>query len=93
MNEQDIVALGHYCEALMRDDTFNSLCGIYKHQSFLAMMSSQPHEVKNREGIYAQVQGLQNFLGMLASFVQQKDAILAAAEEEQTDADIDREFE
>lgn len=88
MNEQQIVALGQYCETLMRDDTFNFLCELYGQNAFKAMMATAPHEVKKREGVYAEVWGLQNFLAMMVGFVEQRKRIIA---EDNSDQETDEE--
>lgn len=80
MNDDQTVALGAFCEALMRDETFNVLCSIYKQNAFEAMMASAPHETKTREAVYHDVWGLQNFLGMMQGYVNQKDQIIADAQ-------------
>lgn len=90
MNEQQIVALGHYCENLMRDDAFNFLCGLYREKAFEAMIATAPHETKKREGVYSDMWGLQNFLSMMVGFVQQKKALLA---DENTNDETDKDTE
>jgi len=91
MTEQQIVALGYYCETLMRDDAFNFLCELYRDNGFKAMMATAPHEVKKREGIYAEVWSLQNFVAMMAGFVEQKNSILEDAEPVSQDDDKETE--
>lgn len=89
MNPDQIVALGTYCEALMRDDTFNMLCELRKQTLVQGMIGTQPHEAKRREGIYAEVWGLLNFLAMMKGFVDARDAILAEANEQLEEQDFE----
>lgn len=87
MNPEQIVALGSFCEDLMRHDAFNALCDIYRHQAFQALMSTQPHETKTREAIYSQVHSLQTFLALMANFVSQKEALLAGDDDQEQDTE------
>lgn len=89
MNPDQIVALGAYCEALMRDDAFNLLCGMYREQLYTAMMSTKPHETKMREGLYAEGWGLHNFLAMMKGFVDARDALLNEATEQSEEQDFE----
>lgn len=89
MNPDQIVALGTYCEALMRDDAFNMLCEMHKQQLVQGMLSTQPHEAKRREGIYAEVWGLHNFLALMKGFVDARDAILTEAAEQTEEQDFE----
>ena len=74
--ENEVVTIGGYCEALMRDDTFNMLVKEFQEQSVRAMLVTEPHEHKKREGIYAEIRGFDQFIGLLRTYVEQAQDIL-----------------
>jgi hypothetical protein len=75
----------------MQQGLFNDLHALFVQNAFNAFVGTEPNANQKRETIYSDVWGLQNFLGMMKSLVQQRDAILAQRElaREQAEADED----
>lgn len=91
MTENEIVARASYIESLFRQDMFNTLVGEFKRVQADAVMTTQPHELKTREAIYARVTGLQEFLEHITGYVAQRDEMVARQKAEdalRADGDI-----
>jgi hypothetical protein len=48
-DEDEVIALGNYCEALMLHDSFNTLFEEFKQENVDLMLGTAPHELKKRE--------------------------------------------
>jgi hypothetical protein len=89
MTEDEQVELGEYAEGLMRQDYFNVLVKLFEQNCFQEMMTTEPKAVKEREGVYSQIQALKTFLGLMNALVGAKDHILEHRQElSQVDAPI-----
>lgn len=69
-SEREIYEVGEYCELLMRNDIFNQLCAEFEDDTIRHMLQTSPHEAEKREQIYASMRGQQDFLGLLATYVE-----------------------
>ena len=75
-SEDEVVAMGDYCEQLMRDDAFNSLCQEFSLQNALYILRTEPHETKKRESIYAANRAYSDFIGLMSEYVSRRDEII-----------------
>lgn len=89
MTEEQIVVLGMYAENLMNEDNFNVLVQQFDQQCFLHWSSSEAHETKKREGIFAQRAGLFDFLAHMKAVIDEKTAIMERQAPSQADAHIE----
>ncbi len=90
MNDEDRIALGEYCERLLGEDLFTVLVQQFEMQCFQSMMRTDPKALKEREGIYAQFRGLNDFLEHLRACVLDKDGVYKRiAELSEQDAHIE----
>lgn len=80
-NEDEVVALGDYCETLMRDGSFNSLCEEFQLQNAQFLLRTEPHEQKKRESIYAANRGYAEFIGLMGAYISARDEILKRNEQ------------
>lgn len=71
MTEDEIVELGDYCQQVMSDYRWKSILEQFETQIVHHMLTTEPHETKKREGIYAASRGVQDLLGHMATLVQQ----------------------
>ena len=62
MTDDEIVALGQFCETVRSPFSWRVLVETFEKQVFDHMMGTEPHEQKKREGIWAQYQGAKDFL-------------------------------
>lgn len=76
MTDDEIVALGSFCETVLSQHAWTVITDQFEQQLFLHMMQTKPHELKAREGIYATYQGFQDFVSHMKAIVAQKDKIL-----------------
>jgi hypothetical protein len=89
MTEDELIALGEYCEQLLSQDYFATLVQHFDMQCYQQMMVSEPHEKMKRESAYNEYRGCKAFLDHLKAFVDQKNATLARnAAPSQEDAHI-----
>lgn len=79
LTEDETVALGTYCEALMQDASFNTLARYFELSIYQSFMSTGPLETQKREKLYAEHNGVHNFLSMMKALVMEKDKILNPA--------------
>lgn len=80
--EYDIVQLGNYVEQLFQQEHFNTLYEEFKQQSLEHMLRTEPHEVKAREGIYARINGVREFLDLMKLYVVTRNEIIQRREED-----------
>lgn len=80
MTDDETIALGEYCEDLMRQENFNVLVQQFELQCFQHIMTTAPHETKTREGVFAKYCGLRDFLGHVKACVEQKNDTLLKIE-------------
>jgi hypothetical protein len=89
VTNEEIVELGMYCEGLLQQEPFRILVEQYELNCFQHFVSTAAHEQKKRDGIYAQFNGLKDFLGMIANVVDAKNKIERALSSDAPDEDID----
>lgn len=75
-DEDEVIALGNYCEALMLHDSFNALFEEFKQDNVDLMLGTAPHELKKREGIYAEMNGFRAFMALMQGYVIRRNEIL-----------------
>jgi hypothetical protein len=75
-DEDEVIALGNYCEALMLHDSFNTLFEEFKQENVDLMLGTAPHELKKREGIYAEMNGFRAFMALMQGYVIRRNEIL-----------------
>ena len=96
MTNQEIVELGQYCEALLRDDNFAKLVGLFETQTIQHMLGTKPEETQKREAVYASFSGVRDFIGLLQTYKDAKDEIIAqdnAPSEDTPDAQEDIDYQ
>lgn len=87
MNDDEIVALGTYCEQLKSNQNFQKLLNQFELQIVNHFLQTQPYETKKREGIYASFSGVRDFLGNMDAIIEQKNNLLNPIKEpSETDA-------
>lgn len=72
LTEDQIVSLGHFCEYLREQPLWNQLLKTFELQIVSHMMSTEPHEAKKREGIYASCLGVRDLQAHMNAFVEEK---------------------
>jgi hypothetical protein len=76
MSEDEIVALGNFCENLRNSPSWKILLDQFEKQIVEHMLHTEPHEAKKREGIYASFLGVRDFLGHLKAIETDRDQII-----------------
>jgi hypothetical protein len=76
MTEDELIALGEYCEFLLSQDHFATLVQQFDTQCYQQMMASEPHEKMRRESAYNEFRGCKAFLDHMKAFVDQKNQTL-----------------
>lgn len=74
--EARTIELGNFTAALLRQDQFNELFEEFKQDSFAQFLSTASHAAKEREGIYAQLNGAMAFLELMKGYAVRRDAII-----------------
>jgi hypothetical protein len=88
LTNDEIIALGIFCEELANSGLFQMLCEQYEKNCFQHLMTTQPHETKKREGIFASYVGVKDFLGLMTSIAELKTKLTEPSQDAQ-DEDID----
>jgi hypothetical protein len=89
----EIVALGEYCEQLIRDDSFDTLCKEFQLRNAADIMRTEPHETKKREGIYAANRGYDDFIGLMRAYISARDQIIKSDEDASIPVEDDQDDE
>jgi hypothetical protein len=76
MTDDEIVALGSFCETLLGYQAWGVLVEQYEQQIFQHFMTTSPHEQKKREGVYASFVGFQDFMAHMKAIIEQKNKLL-----------------
>jgi len=74
--QEELVALGNYVAQLFEQEHFNTLIEEFNRQSVEHMLRTKPHEVKAREGVYAEITGVRALLDMMKQYIDLRDEIL-----------------
>ncbi len=80
------MTLGTFCEALASDETFNTLVRHFEISSYQTFMSTAAGDKTGREQLYAELQGLRGFLGLMQALVERKTELLNPAPSPDDDA-------
>jgi hypothetical protein len=69
LTDDEIISLGDYCVSLREHPHFVTLIRQFELQTVTHFMSTEAHEQKKREGIYASLSGFRDFLGQMNAIV------------------------
>jgi hypothetical protein len=87
VTDDELVALGDFCENLKVNPQFKVLTNQFELQIIHHFLNTAPHETKKREGIYASYSGVRDFLGNMDAIISQKEEIVNPKKEpSETDA-------
>lgn len=76
LSPDEIITLGSFCETIQSSPAWQMLRAMYEQQQFRHMMSTEAHEQKRREGIYASCSGFMDFIAHMNLFITTKDKLL-----------------
>lgn len=76
MTNDEILALGDYCANLKAQENFKLLVKQFELQSFDHFLTTEPHESKKREGIYASFSGVRDFIGNMTAIIDEAQKII-----------------
>lgn len=76
LTEAEVLALGEYCGGLMSHEHFNTLSRLAELNAFQSFSNTAAEDKDGRERAYAELTGLRNFLAMMLSLVERRDALL-----------------
>jgi len=62
VTDDEIVTLGDFCVSLRENGNFQALVKQFELQTIDHFMSTEAHETKKREGIYASLAGCRDFI-------------------------------
>ena len=77
MTDDEIISLGDYCVSLREHPHFITLIRQFELQTVTHFLSTDTHETKKREGIYASLSGFRDFLGNMNAIVEEAANIVA----------------
>jgi hypothetical protein len=77
INQDEIIALGHFCETLAFDDRWQRLVEIHNHQCFLSFANTTANQRNIREDAFSSYAGVRDLVTMMTN--------LAAAMHQLTD--------
>lgn len=77
LTEDQIIALGQFCETLMQSDAYNAVHEMFKKQCIDAVFNSASDAHADRERVYTELHGVSKFNGLMTTLVQQRAQIIA----------------
>lgn len=81
MTEDELLALGDFCEGLKHSPLFQTLVSTFEHQIFEHFMTTEPHAKNEREGHYARLNGFKDFIAHMTAFVFEAQKIREASDQ------------
>lgn len=60
---------------MLSADDFNEMWLEFEREQVAHLLSTEPHEAKKREGVYAQLNGARNFMLHIAGYAKALDAL------------------
>jgi hypothetical protein len=80
VTDDEVVALGDFCETLLQQPSFNHLVALREDDLAKTILSTAPHEKDIREAAHASYNGLREFLGVMKSLVDRKRVLTETSE-------------
>jgi hypothetical protein len=77
MTDDEIISLGDYSASLREHPHFITLIRQFELQTVTHFLSTDTHESKKREGIYASLSGFRDFLGNMNAIIDEAARIVA----------------
>jgi hypothetical protein len=87
LDQDTLVNVGQYCERLLADPTFQFISAFFEQTAVGEMLSTQAHEQKRRESIYARVLAHGEFKSQMKEFVDKMLELTAQKPKDQSDPD------
>jgi hypothetical protein len=75
MSEDDLIAIGLWCEDLLQQEFFRTVVDTFDKACYEQIMSSEPHEKMKRDSTYNEYRGAKAFLDHIRALVDQKNQI------------------
>src|SRR5690348_885687 len=77
MDEEMIRRLGAFAHSLLAYDEFKELNALFEQQIAVDVLSTKPHETRDRERIYSMLQGSRAFTTHLSNFADDYQRLVA----------------
>lgn len=87
LTDDQIIELGSFCKYARLHPQFNVLIKEFEKQIVQHMMSTDAHETKKREGIYAEMVGVRSFLAHMDAVTFQAEKLTTPPEAEVSEYD------
>lgn len=69
MTDDELFSLGDFCAGLGLHPQFQVLVALFEQQKYADFMNTHAHETKKREGLYAELNGYQQFREFMKMYV------------------------
>lgn len=89
MTDNEVIALGGFCERLLRDDAFAELTKQFETQTTDYLFSTSFEDKEKREALYHNMNGVRDFLAMMVHFVEEKQKLTEPQEDTALSDDSD----
>lgn len=87
MDADELLQLGHYCDVLIADPSFQQLSASFEGGLVSDMLATKPDQTKLREHIYAKVCAHREFITFLVELIKLKNEALKPIEPEEDNLD------
>ena len=77
LSEDELITIGSFCQTVKQSHAWLILTDTFEQQTFQHMMTTEPHELKKRESIYASFSGVRDFITHMDAFIAAKDKLTA----------------
>jgi predicted nucleic-acid-binding protein len=76
VNDDQIIDLGNYAETVLTNQNFNIILEQFDQATIKLMLSTKPDQLKERERVFASINGAREFIAFMQEFVVQKERLL-----------------
>lgn len=76
MHQDELIALGDYCETLMNHHMFNVVVQCFDAKTTQSLLNTAPGDKETRERHYHEIQGVRGLLSMMVDLVKQKNDLI-----------------
>lgn len=87
LTDDQVIALGSFCRSTRLHSQFNVLLKQFEVQIVQHMMSTDAHETKKREGIYATMVGVRDFLAHMDAVALEAEKLTTPQKQEPSEYD------
>jgi hypothetical protein len=76
LSDDEKVVLGQFCDSILTADAFAFITNLYETSTVQQLLTTKPQDRGKRDDLYFRIQGVRDFLALMAQLVNEKDRLL-----------------